>query len=556
MLRKPRLPWLPVAALVAALVCFSKPLAADPPLAPAPAPEGLPSEQAQPTNAVDPSPAAQLATIQRDIEWLQQEIASKRRDQAQMSKDDATSAEQDIAELEGRLERAKLSFIATASDVELPVAEDSKTNKPQKRDLMGEAQDLIEPLFDAIRRVSEKPRRIEALRSRSFYLHDRITQIDRAVAGLDHAVKNKAYPSFEKELAASKKDLQHERDELLVRVVAIDRKLNEELEDHRTVVQVVKEDLSEFVVTRGKNLAIAFFVFALTLWVATHLRVRVLHTDFVRHKLRGLHRPVHVLYNLTAGLAAIFASIFTLHFLNDWFMASLIMLGLLAAIWTLKTVLHHFIAELKLLMNLGTAKQGERVVWNGIPWLIKSLGFRSILINESLQGGTVALPAATLATLLSREPHDNEPWFPTKPGDYVLLDDGVYGQIELQTPEVVVVAAKHYTTSNYLSKNPQNLSRGFELSAELAIRADLKEVTAATEAKLLDAARALLRARMPKAEPRLKTLEGGVIPARPGRLRVWLLATCPGELAAERDALKRSLQIALSGAARTLFLAG
>ncbi len=412
-----------------------------------------------------PTTADQLLTIQRDITWLEQQIAQRQKDETNADKDEIAGIENDVSDLQSRLEKARATFIATVAGVELPGPENA-TAAPQKRDLIQELQELVVPVFDAIRRVSEKPRRIEAIRDKIFDLNNRLDQINLAITKIDDVLRARTYPAFRNELVSSRDSLSHERDEIQVRVDALQRNLNLLAGDHRTVMQVLSDGAKDFAATRGKNLLIAFIVFITVLWLLLRTRNALFSRRVVHAKLQHLSRTAHVLSGIAAGLVAFIAVILTLHFLNDWFLATLLILSLAASVWAFKALIPAFVHEAKFVLNLGPVRQGERVVWQGIPWHVKMLGFRTVLENESLQGGTVTLPASSLSTLLSRLPVKGEPWFPTRVGDFVLLDDGNRGQVEAQTPEIVILkmgnSRKHYATAAFLAKNPQVFVKGFD----------------------------------------------------------------------------------------------
>ena len=64
--------------------------------------------------------------------------------------------------------------------------------------------------------------------------------------------------------------------------------------------------------------------------------------------------------------------------------------------------------------------------------------------------------------------------FPTKHGDYVVLEDDTYGAIYLQSPEVVQLsvlggATKTYSTQDFLSMHPRNLSDGFGIYMQFGL---------------------------------------------------------------------------------------
>jgi hypothetical protein len=518
------------------------------PLAHADVPGTPAAEEGTPAPLTPEQKAEQLSTIQRDIQWLEQSVAAKKKELAGLTGEDASEAREELESLQLRLERARVSFVATASDVELPAPEDNR-KKPPKRDLIQEAQQLIEPLFDALKRVSEKPRKIEAMRTRLAELTNRRELLDKALAGLQANGNTPAFQGFATSFQDTATELSHQRDELTVRIDMLNRALHAEVGNPVSVLQFVRGELSDFFATRGRNFFLALLVFGGVLWGLMFLKKYTLRSRLSHHTLRGLHKPITTLYGIVALFFAIFASVMTLHFLNDWFMATLVMLVFFGLLWTMRSVLQHFVHEVKLALNLGTVKEGERIIWNGVPWRIQTLGFRSVLQNDDLQGGRITVPANALNNILSREPYPGEPWFPTQVGDFVQLNDGTSGIVELQTPGTVIVnssgSRKHYATADFLNQNPQNLSRGFELTTELRVNhkganPDAAGVAAAVAKHL---GQKYPHRFSPAPSPKVRVVRTGE-----ESLRVWVQLDCPGELAADRDAVRWEMKVAGSGA--------
>jgi hypothetical protein len=72
------------------------------------------------------------------------------------------------------------------------------------------------------------------------------------------------------------------------------------------------------------------------------------------------------------------------------------------------------------------------------------------------------VPIEDMVGLQSRQYTKEEPWFPSREGDFVMLEGEVFGKVLLQTPEIVQVqvlgATKTYAVADYLSQKPRNLS--------------------------------------------------------------------------------------------------
>ena len=135
-------------------------------------------------------------------------------------------------------------------------------------------------------------------------------------------------------------------------------------------------------------------------------------------------------------------------------------------------------------MNLGEVREGERVVYSGIPWKVERLSFFTSLTNEQLRGGVIRLPINRLSGLVSRAISEHgEPWFPCSEGDWIALPEEGRGKVISQTPEFVQLvklggARLTIPTAAFLLKSPLNLSTSFRLSIPFGI--DYKHIAEST----------------------------------------------------------------------------
>ena len=149
-------------------------------------------------------------------------------------------------------------------------------------------------------------------------------------------------------------------------------------------------------------------------------------------------------------------------------------MGLFLMVWTSRQWIPKFLQEIKLIVDLGTVREGERMIWQGVPWLVEEIRLQAILVNERLEGGVLRLPLHDLVGEHSRPVVENEPWFPTQTMDWVLLSDNSYGRVENQTMEQVVLklkggALKYYATADFLTQNPINISNGFRYCIQFGL---------------------------------------------------------------------------------------
>ena len=97
---------------------------------------------------------------------------------------------------------------------------------------------------------------------------------------------------------------------------------------------------------------------------------------------------------------------------------------------------------------------------------MKNISFVTTFENEFLDTTQIRIEISEIFKMHSRKILDNEQWFPTRSGDWVLLSDGTYGQIKIQTAEQVVIEQgnsqrRYYPVIQYLGLAPINLSHGF-----------------------------------------------------------------------------------------------
>src|SRR5262249_13160894 len=91
-----------------------------------------------------------------------------------------------------------------------------------------------------------------------------------------------------------------------------------------------------------------------------------------------------------------------------------------------------------------------------------------------LAGGSLRLPLHDLFALRSRSFAPDEPWFPTRLGDWVLWEDQTLGKVILQTPEIVRLlllggGRRTFPTAGFLAQSPVVLSTGFRLAVQFGL---------------------------------------------------------------------------------------
>jgi hypothetical protein len=253
-----------------------------------------------------------------------------------------------------------------------------------------------------------------------------------------------------------------------------------------------------------------------------------------------------ILAKFAAFFAGIFAAVIVLYVRNDWLLLTAMLILLFGLIWASRTALPPYFEQIRLILNLGTVRQGERVIINGLPWRVDALNFFCVLTNPDLTAGVLRLPAKAMLAYHSRPTMPKEPWFPSRENDWVKLDDGVFGKIIQQTPDQVVIVKlggsyKTYVTSAYLAKNPENITPQYRVITVFGLDYQYQKLATTTVPSIIrDTIYKLLVERYDKEN--INSVNVEFDSASASSLDFQISADVDGSLASQHDVIKRLLQ--------------
>ncbi|MEK6729274.1 MAG: hypothetical protein AABY76_04535, partial [Planctomycetota bacterium] len=252
--------------------------------------------------------------------------------------------------------------------------------------------------------------------------------------------------------------------------------LAEKLRERSTLLESGQNIVRVFFKSRGRNFIMAVFAFLVVFFFLRYVHRYIYKISPIHRTVAGsfYFRLADVVYHVLTFVAATAALLIVLYVCGDWVLLGLSFVFVFGLIWTAKQTLPRFYDQCSILLNLGTVKEHERVIYNGLPWKVASLQINTYLVNPELKGGTIRLPLRELKDIRSRPYHPDEPWFPSKENDWVILADGTLGMVIIQTPEVVQLAiaggsCKTYPTTDFLTQNPLNISKSFRISVVFGI---------------------------------------------------------------------------------------
>ena len=519
------------------------PLAAQAPTAPPAA-----VQESPPSNKRDAleSLILTLQADEKDLERLGAEIKAATLEEKK--KELATES----TKLSEKIKAKKQELATTATGIDSAKLSDQTAKDFSIQD---EIKNIFSPLMREMREATAQPREIENLTIEIQRWEKKRTISEEALRNLDIALAETISPELKTRLTSLRKSWVKQQNDALSQVKNLNIQLGERKKNAPSVLSAITKSLSYFWRNRGLSILLAvitsFIVFSLFRRVYRFgCRYSPLHQ---RGETCIAARLLDVIASGTAILIALLSTLFVFYVRNDWLLLTASFIFLIGLAWVSRTAFPPYFEQIRLILNLGNVRIGERIIYNGLPWKVKSLNFFSKLENPALSGGLIQIPAKALLQSHSRPTMPDEPWFPTYVGEWVRLEDGLIGKIVHQTPEQVVLenlsgAAVTYTISNYLAKTPENLSKRFGVSTNFGLDCRYQSIATTTIPQVIQAkVRDLLEDKYPAEAILAVGVEFSS--ASPSSLDFTIMCAADGSLASQYPAIIRLLQQAAIDAA-------
>lgn len=432
-------------------------------------------------------------TLVRTINEARQELAAMRKQLAlAQDENEAEQIRQEIERLSREIESLQLAWEMWATggiDMQLFAPKAS-----EKFDWREELESVFEPIVVELRRLTERPRKMERLRSELSYYEQRLTAAEAAYQNVVELKNQAPTEALVAAFGSLEERWRKRRDDVKNRLDLVNYELREVITPSQPGEVKAKEALKALLSGRLVNLVLAVAAGAATYGILFLISRGYVALTTRRGKRRStFSRAVNLGFLSVAVLLSLFAAMGVLYARGDWILLGLLIIVLVGLALTLQRTLPGYVNEARILLNVGPVREGERVVYRGLPWRVASLNMYSTLINPALRGGRLRLPVREIETLISRRFDEKEPWFPSREEDFVVLDDDTFGRVVMQTPEVVQLrvagAIRSYPTDTFLSKCPQNLSQdgfaavlkfGVDYEHQATITTDIRQQLEAT----------------------------------------------------------------------------
>lgn len=430
--------------------------------------------------------AAQRAESREALKSLSDLLEARRQQQQAIKqlKSELRAAKEDVTkkEVEARLkeETDKLAQIEeqisalTSGTTE----QDFYAREKEKFNLNNELQALAEPFVKMLKSTTETAREIDKLQTTITEAKRRQTIANEAISRVNTLITAIREDKLEK--SNTMKHLQAERKSWSKRydeAVSLQTTSEQQLALKEKVASRVNLEsyATSFIRTRGVNLIFAivsFFATFAILRLIGKLMSALFHKRGLQHSFYS--RLTRLIYQAFIVLGSTLVMLIVLNLLNDWILLGVAGLFSIALAWIGLKMLPAIIEQAVLLLNLGAVQENERLMLNGVPWLVKRLDHYTELVNPALDGGHFALPIRELMGLHSRPAARDEAWFPTKKDDWVELPSGKIAKVVIQTPELVQLvelggARITYATAAFIEASPRNLSTGYRITQEFGI---------------------------------------------------------------------------------------
>jgi len=376
--------------------------------------------------------------------------------------DEVAEFEEDLLQINKEISDLRDSFeLIAVGSVDLGVF----GTKGDSFNIKNEMTQVMMPIIRNLQSLTEKPRKIEALRTQIYTTKEQLSAANEAVRYITQSLMLADDEPTQKSLKDLQTDWNNRAQELVRnREVAIVKLINLQNNDS-DLWQSLIAGISGFVLGRGLTIVLAIAA-AATVWTLAKLLSRVIlvkSRNVAAQSYRTRQRLVQYAFNILTGLLMMIVIIVVFYVRGDVLLLGISILFAGAIILGLRHTLPKFISEAKLLLNIGAIRENERVVYNGLPFRVSSLNMYSVLVNPELSG-IVRLPLESMIGMVSR-PTGKEVWFPASKGDYIVMPDGKMLEVLSLTTELIHLQNLAGTktsipASDFYNMTFDNLSRG------------------------------------------------------------------------------------------------
>lgn len=340
---------------------------------------------------------------------------------------------------------------------------------------------LLKPALDEIKEMTSHVRQKSDLKDKIANYEESLPVIEQAIANVERLLSISDDKAVTQALKVTLDKWQRQKTFMQNEAQAAQLQLQELISTEVSLTQASQSYLKTFFQQRGLFLTIALAVvigiLLLSHW--THLAMLRFVPGFKKLHRSFRIRLTELIHRIVTFFLVIIGPMVVFYVAEDWVLFSLSILLLLGAAWTLRQALPRYLHQIQIFLNIGSVREGERIQLDGLPWQVRQINVFCTLVNPVAEL-TQRVPIADLVDLKSRPAKRDEPWFPCRKGDWVLLGDGIRGKVAGISPELVQLVEEGgtrttYQVSDFLAKTPRNLTTNFRIRETLGISYELQK---------------------------------------------------------------------------------
>lgn len=437
-----------------------------------------------------PERGAEVATMLMSLLDLQGNLkeqiqSSQKKLVNSKSESEKQAIKDEIAQLDRQLSESKNDFERIATGVEPALFAEKK---PETFSWKEEMSSLIEPAIKELKRFTIRSRQKSDLKDKIVELSLLQSTAIEAVEHLESVLGESADKQVNKEVKALQPEWLNIQKRLANKLELTERELSQLETQEFSLIESTSNSLRKFFRNRGLYLFVAILVF-FTILGLCRLLYRLIAKASLRLGTKNEQRSfrlrfLYIVFQILSVTLAVIGLFFVLYLAEDWFLLSMAIIFFMGLAWTIRQALPKLWQQGRLMLNIGAVREGERIMLHGVPWKVASINVFSKLVNPSL-GVELRLPIEEMIAFTSRPYSPEEPWFPCKKGDWVVVGSASRARVVSLSHEQVEVVERGgrrvtYPTETFLQACPANLSRNFRIRVVFGLSYEVQELVTST----------------------------------------------------------------------------
>ena len=420
-----------------------------------------------------------LLELQKDLR--EQIKRSKEKLKSSTSEAEKKTLQEEISHLDKQLSESNNDFERIATGIEPALFAEKK---PETFSWKNELSSLLEPAIKELKRFTIRARSKSTLKEKITELKLLTTTANEAVEHLVEVLKETPENDIHEEVKELLPEWQNVEERLRNKLELAQRELANIEAQEVSFFETSSKSMRDFFRNRGLYLAMAIVTSAIILIACRLLYRLILFLSFKLNKKKEQRsfqiRLLYVIFQVLSVVFAVIGLFSVLYLAEDWFLLSMAIIFFLGMAWTIRQGLPRLWQQGRLMLNIGSVREKERLVIHGVPWHVSSINVFCKLVNPALDV-ELRVPIEDLIGMVSRPYNPSEQWFPCKKGDWIVVNGASRARVVSLSHEQVEVVERGgkritYPTDTFLQLCPVNLSRNFRLRVPFGISYSLQDL--------------------------------------------------------------------------------